>query len=115
MTFAIATAAGTMFFWLMVSHATCDMALQNDFIAQAKNRNTALGAVYWPWVLSAHGLMHAGGVALVTGSVGLGMCEYAGHVLIDFCKCEKWIGFHVDQALHVACKLLWLAILAGWL
>lgn len=115
MTFAIASAAGVMMFWLLVSHALFDMALQNDFIAQAKNRNTTSGRLYWPWVLSAHGLLHGAGVAFVTGSVPLGVCEYAAHILIDFCKCEKWIGFHVDQALHVACKVLWIALIAGWI
>lgn len=109
------SAIGVLGFWLLVSHAMCDMALQNDFIAQAKNRHTALGSVYWPWVLASHGLIHGAGVAFVTGSVGLGMCEVIAHSLIDFSKCEGWIGFHVDQTLHVLCKVLWVAILVGWL
>ena len=33
------------------------------------------------------------------------------HWLIDFGKCEKWFGIHVDQGLHVACKVLWCVLI----
>lgn len=115
MNIAAAQVFGPLLFWLLASHALFDMALQNDFIAQAKNRHTVLGRLYWPWVSGSHGLLHGAGVAFVTGSVSLGACEAVGHTLIDFCKCEGWINFHTDQSLHVACKILWLAIVVGWL
>lgn len=38
------------------------------------------------------------------------VCESAAHAIIDFGKCEKLYGTGVDQALHLACKILWLAL-----
>lgn len=79
-------------------------------MAQAKNRNTPVGAVFWPWVLPCHALIHGGTVMLITGSVVLGIAETVYHAGIDWLTCEEKINIHVDQALHVACKLLWLFV-----
>lgn len=65
----------------------------------------------WPYALSAHALMHGAAVSLITGSVVLGLAETGAHWCIDFGKCENWYGIHLDQALHLACKVLWVAIL----
>ena len=97
-------------FWLLVGHAVADYALQSDFMAQGKSRHTATGKVFWPHLLTAHALIHGGAVALATGSVALGMAEVFCHWLIDFGKCENRYGLNTDQALHIACKLLWAAI-----
>lgn len=106
-----------MLFWLLVGHAVADFALQIDSMARGKNRHRKTepppGAKYqacWFYWLSAHSLIHGGAVALVTGSVALGCAETVAHWLTDFGKCENWYGIHVDQAIHVACKVLWLAI-----
>lgn len=102
------SAAVTMFFWLLVAHALCDFPLQNDYLARAKNAWG--GAPEWPFALGAHALIQGGGVALVTGSVGLGVAESVAHAVIDNLKCAGRISYGTDQALHVACKLLWLGL-----
>ncbi len=101
-------------FWLLVAHFALDYPLQGDTTAREKNRHakSPLQAhVPWYYWLTAHSVMQAGGVALVTGSVVLGCAEFVAHWAIDFGKCERWFSIHVDQALHLACKLLWLILL----
>ncbi len=110
-------------FWLLVGHAVGDFGLQSDWMARYKNRHMQGQSVFsakpeliWLEVLSAHCLIHAGAVALATGSVLLGLLEFVAHWLIDFCKCEDYFGFHTDQCLHIACKILWFVMLTqGWL
>lgn len=102
-----------MLFWLVVGHVLADYPLQGDFIATAKDRNSPLGKLFWPHALGAHAMIHAGFVALVTGSIWLGLAEAVIHAVTDFCKCEKRISLNVDQAIHFACKFLWAAIAAG--
>ncbi len=48
---------------------------------------------------------------LVLGSLSLASAELIAHMLIDYGKCDGRYGLHVDQALHVACKVLWLVVL----
>ena len=95
--------------WLLVSHAIMDFWAQSDALAQMKNRHHSRGFM-WQYALTSHAMMHGAGVALVTGSVALGVAETAAHWLIDFGKCENWYGIHVDQALHVACKVVWAGV-----
>ena len=52
-------------------------------------------------------LVHGGAVYLLTGSALLGLAEVVLHSAIDCAKCERLIGFHQDQALHVACKVVY--------
>ena len=103
------------FFLLLVGHAVADFALQNDAMAKGKNRHASVGLlppgqtpqVAWAYWLTAHALVHAGAVVLATQSLELGVAEFALHWLIDAAKCENWTGIHTDQALHMACKVLW--------
>lgn len=88
-------------FLLLISHAVCDYALQSDFIAQAKNRHTAIGKQMWQFVLPAHGLIHAGGVYVVTNSIGASVFQLITHVIIDYMKCDDRISFNVDQLMHI--------------
>lgn len=102
-------------FWLLVAHFVADYPLQGDTTALNKNRNARTPLqqhVPWYYWMTAHALMHGGAVALVTGSVELGFAETVCHWLIDFAKCEKVFGIHADQALHVACKVAWLLVVA---
>lgn len=99
-----------LFFWLLIAHAVCDFPLQGDFLAHGKNHRDPIPGVPWFICLLAHALIHAGGVALVTGSVAAGLAEFAVHALIDFGKCQGWYGFGHDQALHVFTKPLWLLL-----
>lgn len=100
-----------LFFALMFCHFLADYPLQNDFIAQAKNHTTQLGKQYWKWVLPGHGMVHAGLVFGVTGSIVLGLFEFVVHTLIDYLKCDGRISFNTDQWLHVACKLLYVGLI----
>ena len=61
--------------------------------------------------MSAHALIHCGAVWLISGSVILGLAEFVLHWLIDFAKCEKWIGFSGDQFLHYLCKAAYVALI----
>jgi hypothetical protein len=61
-------------------------------------------------VLAAHAGTHAAAVYIVTGSWQLAVAEWALHCLIDAAKCANLTNIHKDQALHVACKVLWAVI-----
>jgi hypothetical protein len=107
----------SILFKLLAGHALGDYALQGEFIATNKNRHfkpkgydPALHGpqqTIWPYVLTSHALIHGLFVYLATASIGLGIAETCAHWLIDFAKCEKWFGIHIDQALHLICKVLW--------
>lgn len=101
-----------LFFLLMVGHAIADYALQNDFMAMAKNHKTDLGKVYWKFVLPSHGLIHAGFVYLVAGSFVLALAEFVIHTLTDWLKCDGRISFNTDQFIHIGCKVLWVVLIA---
>jgi len=101
-------------FYLLAGHMLADFALQSDAMAKGKNRNNKTipppGAKYtpcWGYWLTAHSGVHALMVALATGSWVLGACEWVIHWVIDFLKCENKFGVHVDQALHIGCKITW--------
>jgi len=97
-------------FFLLAAHALCDFPLQGDATAINKNRNanTALQkSVPWQYWLLSHALIHGGAVALITQNVWLGIAETIAHFWIDFFKCEGKYNIHVDQILHVACKVVW--------
>jgi hypothetical protein len=100
-----------LFFQLVIGHALADFVLQTDTMAQAKDRHSdfgkSLGDNFPPWYywLGAHALVHGGAVFLFTGSALLGIVEVVLHSAIDSAKCERWINFHQDQALHVLCKV----------
>jgi hypothetical protein len=104
----------TVLFWLTVGHFVMDYPLQGSVVANQKSplpgaRDEGLAkAVPWPYWMSAHALMHGGAVALVTGSVVLGMLETAAHGVTDLAKCYRKIDIHTDQAIHLGCKVVWL-------
>lgn len=117
-------------FWLLVGHSLADYPLQGDFLSRAKRSDSGLPLPWW-LALATHSLIHAGVVALITGSIVLGLCEFVVHCVIDYAKCEGllrpesvWFSsiptrlvldvqdrqaFVIDQALHVAFKVLWVA------
>lgn len=105
------------FWWLLVGHAAADFWAQHEAMAKGKNRHwpRPTNAEFFPpwqvWLI-AHGLIHGGAVGLATQSAALGMAESITHCVIDFGKCEGWYGFYADQALHLACKVLWCLLLA---
>jgi len=97
--------------WMIVGHLIADYPLQTDFIAKGKCPSCSPQFVPWYYVLAAHSATHGAAVAMATGSTFLGLCETIVHFCIDVAKCEGVANIHVDQALHVVCKLAWLGIL----
>ncbi len=99
--------AVAMLFLLLAGHALADYPLQGDFLAKAKNRAMPIPGVPFYQALGAHAMIHGGFVAVITGIWWLGLLEAVAHALIDDAKCTGKIGFNTDQALHVACKVVW--------
>lgn len=108
-----------VFFALVIGHAIADFPLQGPFLAAAKNRHIRMpdpeGEPFppnlWVYALTAHSLIHAAPVWLVTGSAVFALAEVVLHWLIDWAKCEGWTRFAHDQFLHVACKLIYAVLL----
>lgn len=101
-----------IFALLLVGHALADYPLQGDFLAKAKNRANPLPGIPWYHGLLPHAAIHGGFVGVITGSLTLGLAEFVVHCLIDDAKCMGRISYNTDQALHVACKVLWVLIIA---
>lgn len=100
-----------MMFYLIGSHFICDYALQSAYMSEAKCPVCPCGCDQkWIWPMLAHSFTHGVGVAIATGSVILGLSEVAAHFCIDLAKCNKVTNIHVDQFLHLLCKLAWF----GW-
>jgi len=91
---------------LLAAHWVADYPLQGDFLAKAKQQGP-LRAYH----LVAHAGIHGAAVALVTGSLWLGLAEWVAHTVIDELKVRGHTSFATDQALHISCKALWLALL----
>lgn len=107
-----------LFFQLLIGHAVADFALQTKAIALGKNRHLPPYGIppgqkqyaVWTHYLTAHALIHAGAVWLITYSVWFALAELVLHWLIDFVKCENWTNPHQDQLLHIACKLAYVLL-----
>jgi hypothetical protein len=102
-----------LFFYLVVAHFLFDFILQGELIAVNKNRhsNTELQKkVGWAYWMIAHSFVHGGAVAWITNNVWLGMAEVIAHFVIDFFKCEDKYDIHMDQMLHLWCKIAWVGI-----
>lgn len=95
---------------LIVGHALADYPLQGDFLSRAKNRTAPIPGVPWYQALGAHVVIHGGFVAAITGIWWLGVAEALVHAVTDDAKCRGRISFNADQAIHVACKVAWVAI-----
>lgn len=105
---------------LLLWHALADFPLQGDFIARFKapaiywpERAPAPNGDYgwvpnaiWPWCMSAHCMIHAGGVFFITMSWQCAVFEFATHWVIDWTKCHGRISFNTDQVLHLIGKLV---------
>lgn len=104
------------FFYLLVGHALMDFPMQAGPMALEKSRHSRTDLqkqVPWFYWLTAHALLHGGAVAYITQSLGFGILEAVCHWLIDFARCEGWYNIHVDQALHVLCKVVWFVLLVN--
>lgn len=105
-----------LFFLLIFGHVLGDYALRGDaFMAQASERNGSRTVPWWA-VLSAHSMIHAGIVLVITNSVLCGILEFFAHFVIDWAKDNRLLGdpkraLMVDQALHVLCKAGYVVLL----
>lgn len=100
-----------LFFAFTIAHALADFPLQGDYLARMKVRNQANNIQEWIVALTAHSLVHAGAVWIVSGSAILGATELCLHWLIDLGKGEGKYGYATDQCLHLACKLAYVIVL----
>jgi hypothetical protein len=100
-----------LLFLLVAGHFLADYPLQGQFLAEAKSRHTKLGGVYWLHALTGHSFIHGGVVAILTGSVILGIAETVVHWITDWLKCENKISLHQDQAIHLLSKVVWFLFL----
>jgi len=104
---------------LLMAHAFCDFVFQTDAMAKGKNRNNPPPILppgqklcaCWPYWLSAHALIAGAGVWLATGVWVLGLAEVVAHWGIDFIKCEGYSNPHMDQMLHLVCRIGYVAVL----
>ena len=102
-----------LFFALLIGHMVADYALQTEFLAVGKNhrRPKPLPGVFgetrgvWVHCLTAHSLIHGGAVWILTGSMLLALIETVLHWVIDFVKSEGLSNLHMDQFLHILCKV----------
>lgn len=100
-----------LLFAFTIGHAVADYPLQGDYLAREKVRSQAAGLASWVMALSAHALVHAGAVWLISGSMGMAAAELSLHWLIDLAKGERRIGLVTDQLMHLACKAGYVLVL----
>jgi hypothetical protein len=108
---ATVPAALNLLLLLAMGHFLGDFALQSDRMALEKCPQ-ARGVLPWGWWMAAHGGIHGFLVAVLTGVPLLGLAEWVAHVCIDLGKCRRLYRIGIDQALHLACKLIWVALVA---
>lgn len=96
-----------MLITLIGAHFVADYPLQGDFLSKAKNRTAPIPGVPWWQALGAHVVIHGMFVALLTGIWWLFFAEAVIHWLTDDAKCRGKLTFNQDQAIHIACKLVW--------
>ena len=92
-------------FNLIFAHFLMDYPLQGDFIGRFKNRHVKSVGVPWYHLMIAHAWMHAGAVMFITDNPIFALIELIVHFFTDCAKCEGWINIHVDQAIHIGCKI----------
>ena len=102
-----------LFAAFLVMHALADFPLQGDYLARHKSRRFADSRSDWIISLSAHCVIQAGGVWLVSGSLTIAACELVLHGLIDLGKGEQKFGIATDQLLHLSCKLAYVVVLTN--
>ena len=114
-----------MLFYLLAGHALADYPLQNDSIALCKCRkctHPAQATVPWYYWLTAHAMVHGAIVGIILRWYGVpeqlamtvALIEVVVHWFIDLGKCEKLYNIHVDQGLHMICKVIWWLAVTRW-
>lgn len=103
------------FFQLCIGHAVADFWAQSEEMRRGKGWPNAVisnpgGVLVWPYALTAHCLIHAGAVWVITNNPYLALAEFCCHWMIDYGKCSSWYGVHADQGMHIGCKAIWAAL-----
>lgn len=100
---------------LLFAHMLADFPLQGDYIAKFKNPEWYKERNWieerWWYIMSAHCMIHAGFVGLITGIWQLGAVEFVWHFIIDLAKCKGKIGYMTDQTLHILCKVFYVIVI----
>ena len=105
-------ATGTdLFALLAMGHFLADFGLQPDRMAVEKCPGCD-ATLSWKWWLVSHAAIHALVVSVLTGVIWIGLLEWVLHALIDLAKCRQKYNLLVDQCLHLACKLIWVALIS---
>ena len=94
---------------LVLAHFVCDFTLQPDRMALEKVAGHDV-TLNWRWWLLSHAATHGLAVALITGIPLLGLAELTLHAIIDWAKSRLRFSLAFDQFLHLACKLVWAAL-----
>ena len=108
-----------LLFFLIVAHALMDYSLQNDSMAVCKCRKSTsplAASVPWYYWLTSHALLHGAAVGVIFRwevVAVLAIAETVIHWFVDYGKCEKWYSLHVDQAIHIICKIAWWSLAAA--
>jgi hypothetical protein len=100
-----------LFFAFTIAHALADFPLQGDYLARMKRRDQSDNPSEWIIPLTAHSLVQAGGVWIVSGSPLIAATELCLHWLIDLAKGEGKFGYLTDQLLHLICKVAYVIVL----
>lgn len=104
---------------VVIAHAVADFGLQSQAMADGKNRHTWPPPGYnpllhgdaqtmWPYFLTSHAIIYAGAmwVALGTEWGALALVLGGFHWVVDYMKCERVYGIHMDQLLHLGYALM---------
>lgn len=101
-----------LFFAFAIAHALADFPLQGDYLATMKRRDQSKNLSGWFIPLTAHSLVQAGGVWIVSGIPMIAALELCLHWIIDLAKGEGKIGYAMDQVLHLVCKAGYVILMA---
>jgi len=99
---------------IFFAHAIADYALQNNRLNRWKNVNEAIPVIEkptWVFALTAHAMTNGAVLYLMTGNITLGIVETILHWFIDLFRCNEIYSFHVDQALHLITKIVYIVLL----
>lgn len=113
-----------LLFFLIAAHALMDYSLQNDSMAMCKCPHASsplAAAVPWYYWLASHALLHGMAVGAIFRWMGfdwntvaaLAFAETVIHWFTDLGKCKKYYSIHVDQSIHITCKIAWWALAAS--